>query len=480
MLKCRSLQSLEVLVGDRILDVQQIKEIVAVAPKLSAIGLECCKSMISEMMPILAEAVSITKLTIWLDEYSPDPPPISCLICNTWAKHGYRPQNLSVVYFANCPTYLYRNFSNELPPCTAPHTAVLREYSRNTMPLDIFPVPPLVEYHFGGGTSSMSMSRTTFPGRPNIVLDLANISDTTCVSAIRPQAANLDQNTHCYIVKPFHEVAGSIVNLDLSTADDLLPAHLTVVSEMCCSLQQLVLLWCTRCLTSLEGLRNVAMKCPLKGLSLEGIEAKYVPCTMELWTIISSMEKLTHLMIESCLLVQSFESTTEGALIKIPQYLKCLQIYICCACSDDHLKVIADLPHLTYLKIFGLRPSTKPYRFLVEVFKNCPSLKCVDLEVSYGAKVDFPEDPDAYASLEQLVLFFSKDVEQHVSEACMNALVLAKHLTKLHLMSEKSGIAKGLVSRLKSRHFDRCTITTDWPQENHYITNHDYHFSVTI
>ena len=440
------------------LDVQQIKEIVAVAPKLSAIGLECCESMISDMMPILAEAVSITKLTIWLVEYSPDPPPISCLICNTWAKHGYRPQNLSVVYFANCPTYLYRNFSNELPPCTAPHTAVLREYSRNTMPLDIFPVPPLVEYHFGGGTSSMSMSRTTFPGRPNIVLDLANISDTTCVSAIRPLAACLDQNTHCYIVKSFREVAGSIVNLDLSMTDDLLPAHLTVVSEMCCSLQQLVLDECTRCLTSLEGLRSVAMKCPLKGLSLEGIKAKNVPCTMELWTIISSMEKLTHLMIYSCLLVQSFKSTTapdtilplsrlpkrtrlfhEGALIKIPQYLKCLQICICCACSDDHLKVIADLPHLKYLSIFGLRPGTKPYRFLVEVFKNCPSLKGVCF---YGAKVDFPLDSDAYGSLEQLVLFFSEDVELHVSVACMNALVLAKRLTKLHLIiSDKSGIA---------------------------------------
>ena len=390
---------------------------------------------------------------------------------------GYSPQQLSIVDLdgeeIDYNTALFMGMMEidrpllELlsPPC--PYlSAVFRIYLRSTIQMDLIPHPPIFECQFGLGEKFPSIFVTDFLSL-STGLTLASTSSQRLAArliGLMSGQSIIHLRYKNIIVKPFELIAQSIMHLDLRDIGDLSSAQLNLVGEMCSCLQQLVLDRCTTCLNTLEGLRNIAMKCPLQCLGLRGIGRCYVPCIIQLWDIIASMQKLTHLVIEGCLL--QFPPFVDGLMGSNLGHLTALEVEnekyceTCDALDDKQLEIISSLVALTYLRVENLPPLNYS-RSLLKIFTSCQGLKYVYMSTD-GGQLILPTDPAAYPCLEQLYI---SSPTQQLGIECTTSLLSAKGLTHLYLvvgsMAENAVLTLARELRLVS-----CHINVTQPVQN--------------
>eukprot|EP00731_Ephydatia_muelleri_P007265 Em0003g1513a len=461
VLKCRFLETLEVY-GAK-LTVAQLKRLVGRTRALSSVGFDVGMYGAIEFREYLSIVRELPYVMVRMYTKRQGVG-LQTDVITTWAKQGYSPRQLAVVdldaYAADYTPHLLMDALTglHLPGCAIP-SAVLKVYVRNVMPLDLLPTPPIMEVHVDL-TGTIQIARTYIFSDINVPVCLSTISEKALNGRYCPGGFN--QQKPCYTERPFSLIAASLVHLDLTNMKSLLPEHLLHIGHHCCNLKQLVLDSCDKCLSSLDGIKEVALRCPLKGLSVTGIMKDSVPCTAELWDSISSMPVLTHLIVEGCLLQPEapqpvaamktmkgsdsacrhslmphipVETSQLGISLQRLKNLAALEVQCFTFCSyckrltDDHLGVLSHLMGLVYLRVKRLPPFHYT-KWLTAVFTNCPDLKYVYISNTHGS-ITLPTDPTAYTNLEQ---FFFESPDQQLSQDCVNALISAGKLTHLFLI----------------------------------------------
>ena len=461
VLKCRFLEALEIY-GAK-LTVAQLKRLVGRTRALSSVGFDVGMYGAIEFREYLSIVRELPYVMVRMYTKRQGVG-LQTDVITTWAKQGYSPRQLAVVdldaYAADYTPHLLMDALTglHLPGCAIP-SAVLKVYVRNVMPLDLLPTPPIMEVHVDL-TGTIQIARTYIFSDINVPVCLSTISEKALNGRYCPGGFN--QQKPCYTERPFSLIAASLVHLDLTNMKSLLPEHLLHIGHHCCNLKQLVLDSCDKCLSSLDGIKEVALRCPLKGLSVTGIMKDSVPCTAELWDSISSMPVLTHLIVEGCLLQPEapqpvaamktmkgsdsacrhslmphipVETSQLGISLQRLKNLAALEVQCFTFCSyckrltDDHLGVLSHLMGLVYLRVKRLPPFHYT-KWLTAVFTNCPDLKYVYISNTHGS-ITLPTDPTAYTNLEQ---FFFESPDQQLSQDCVNALISAGKLTHLFLI----------------------------------------------
>ena len=460
VLKCRNLETLEVF-GARI-TVAQLKKLINSDRPLTRLGFDIGMYGPLEFREYLSVVRDVSDVTIRMHTKRQGVGLASDLVV-TWATQGYSPKRLSIAdldaYVTDYAPNLFMGIISDLhlPACTS-HSAALKVYISNVMTLDLLPTPPVVEFQVDTGANVLKVSKSQIPGEKIVQFCLSCISDNAMSG--RYFSEGFYQRQPYYVDRPFGLIAASLIHLDLTNMKSLLPEHLLQIGEHCSSLKQLVLNCCDSCLTSLEGINKVALKCPLKGLSLTGIIRDAVPCTVELWNILSSIRTLTHLSMEGCLLQphapkqmmpMKKSAASDVGCVLMPQTLAELsqighsmrklenlvalevQCYGCCRhckrLTDDHLEVLSCLVGLVYLRVKSL-PAFHYTKWLTMVFTKCLLLKYVYISNAHG-NVMLPTDPAAYSSLEQ---FHFESPDQQLSNDSVGALISAGKLTHLFLV----------------------------------------------
>ena len=463
VLKCHLLETLEVY-GAR-LTVAQLKRLVGRARALSSVGFDVGMYRTTEFRDYLLLVRELPNVMIRMYTRRQGVGLQSDVI-TTWARQGYSPRQLAIVdldaYVADYTPHLLMDglVGLRLPGCTVP-SAALKVYIRNEMPLDLFPIPPIMELSVDS-RGMIQIAQTHTFSDVNVPVCLSTISEGALSGRYWPEGFT-SMRSPCYTEKAFSVIAASLVHLDLTNMKCLLPKHLFHIGNHCCNLKQLVLDSCDKCLTSVDGIKEVTLRCPLKGLSVTGIMRDSVPCTSELWGCISSVSGLTHLVVEGCLLqptaprpvagvktVKGSDSACRFSLVpQIPEEisevvgislqrlknLAALEVQCFTFCSyckrltDDHLGVLSHLVGLVYLRIKRL-PAFHYTKWLTAVFANCPDLRYVYISNAHGS-VALPTDPSVYANLEQL---FFESPDQQLSMDCVEALISAGKLTHLFLI----------------------------------------------
>ena len=179
---------------------------------------------------------------------------------------------------------------------------------------------------------------------------------------------------------------------------ELLSGHLEQLSVVCPNLERLNLRGNTKCLESLQGLRNIVDHCHnLQGLNLENVHIKKRWCLglcealnencMELWEVLSEIKMLNHLRIEMCTMkpfmevdVCSQHSFVELALkfVHLKQ-IELMESYdeqtTCTFLSDGSLQgypvLLSHFPSLVCLYVETLTVTL----LIADIITNCKNLK---------------------------------------------------------------------------------------------------------
>ena len=278
----------------------------------------------------------------------------------------------------------------------------LYQYKRTTM--NLYPPMPLKGYEFGPSATSPFIDLSTH-GISNhswnkvFYLNEFDYNDTVR-HTITPARGILDlQNVPVSYTTCLH----SVYYIDLSCApvnsDDL--KQLAIV---CPNLQRLNLEDNVDCLKDLQGLHAIVHTCEnLEGINLAGISISQVESCVLLWELLSSLEKLTHLAIDLCLM--KHDDVNQQHLIKMLKTfhsLKALEIsrgYIkgCVECTNTTDFLFSHFPSLTYCRMYCFR-----YSALTYAITNCPQLKYL---YEKDARKESPLPSSSTCHLRQLCIY---------------------------------------------------------------------------
>ena len=140
------------------------------------------------------------------------------------------------------------------------------------------------------------------------------------------------------------------------------------VAVVCPNLQRLNLKGNIACLAYLEGLNAIVHACQnLEGLNLQSIS---LCSSLDLWKLLSSIKRLTHLAIDLCML-KPIDSDHKGCLIdmlKRCHSLKALELH-CGSCKNKDF-IFSHFPSLTYCRMSDFVYSGFKY-----AITNCHKLK---------------------------------------------------------------------------------------------------------
>lgn len=456
VVKCSFLKKVEVY-GARV-TVTQLKKLLQHTTELTHVGFDMGIYKTVEFQEYLSVVRELSDVTVRM--HTKRFVSLRHLIF-AWGEQRYSPRHLAVVdldaratdYPLFDPRY---TASDSLQDCTSP-IASLKVHTRNIMPLDLLPIPPILEVEVSEG-GTLQATKTHICDGVGGQIYLNSVSEKELSGRYRP-----NQGEIYTVEKSFSLVSANLVHLDLTNMKSLLPEHLVYIGEHCSNLEQLILDNCDKCLASLDGLKEVTQKCPLKGLSLTGIMRGSIPCIGELWNSISSILSLVHLTIEGCLLLPSVSpaapetikpvksssgvsrishmtqvaapSLQVGILLGRLRRLSALGVHCfgtcdCCKkLTDKYLEPLSHLVGLAFLRVKGL-PAFHYTKWLTAVFMNCPGLKYVYVSNTHGS-VALPTDPNAYSNLEQLLL---ECPDQQLTNDCVAALISAGKLTHLFLV----------------------------------------------
>ena len=159
------------------------------------------------------------------------------------------------------------------------------------------------------------------------------------------------------------------------------PDHLKQLAVVCPNLEQLNLQGNVDCLKDLEGLRAIVYTCQnLTSLNLAEISVSSVESYLLLWELLSCLKKLTHLVIDLCVLqppdCSDVNKQSLTSMFRSCRKLKALEIcrdysQSCMQCSsskEDYL--FSCFPSLTHCTMRDFR-----YTGIMYAISNCHQLK---------------------------------------------------------------------------------------------------------
>ena len=165
---------------------------------------------------------------------------------------------------------------------------------------------------------------------------------------------------------------------------DIRVSNLEQLAVVCPNLQRLNLKGNIGCLAHLKGLIAIVHACQnLEGLNLAGIQSISLRSYLDLWELLSSIKRLTHLAIDLCML-KPIDSDHKGCLIdmlKRCHSLKALELHCvrwCSECSTNKDFIFSHFPSLTYCRL-----SDFVYSGLKYAITNCHKLKYLYEEFAF-------------------------------------------------------------------------------------------------
>ena len=295
----------------------EVKEIVEKMKHLRK--LEICHNISKPSKPIIAAAgcANLEKLVLHgMDHFGGT----ECL--SEWVHLGFQPPNLSVVLneFTKPSSlrYMLEQWSQWNSQIPAGHTAYYKLYSTECNLRDVSSAAPVFQLDFGQTATYPLVKSSNFGlfGFGDDVLLLTNSTSTRKVvhkASVKPSDPNICGYYEFSCPSSLCCKVSSLSFVTDFTARDceLLSGHLEQLSVVCPNLERLNLRGNTKCLESLQGLRNIVDHCHnLRGLNLENVHIKKRWCLglcealnencMELWEVLSEIKMLNHLRIEMC------------------------------------------------------------------------------------------------------------------------------------------------------------------------------------
>ena len=161
-------------------------------------------------------------------------------------------------------------------------------------------------------------------------------------------------------------------------------SNLEQLAVVCPNLQRLNLKGNGGCLAYLKGLNAIVYACQnLEGLNLAGIQSISLHSYLDLWELLSSIKRLTHLAIDLCML-KPIDSDHKGCLINMLKRchsLKALELHCgrwCSECSKNKDFIFSHFPSLTYCRMSDFVYSGFKY-----AITNCHKLKYLYEEFAF-------------------------------------------------------------------------------------------------
>ena len=238
---------------------------------------------------------------------------IHCL--SDWVDNGFQPPNLSIVLNEDtdqcnlpCTLQQWSQWNSQIP---AGHTAYFKLYSTECNFRDVSSAAPVFQLDFGQ-TASYPLVKASDFGLFGFSEDLMVLTNSISNGKVVHKAlVKSDKFSFC-TSNLYSNVSSLSFVTDFTATDcELLSGHLEQLSVACPNLERLNLRGNTKCLESLQGLRNIVDHCHnLRGLNLENVHIKKRWCLglcealnencMELWEVLSEIKMLNHLRIEMC------------------------------------------------------------------------------------------------------------------------------------------------------------------------------------
>ena len=299
-----------------------------------------------------------------------------------WAAVEFRPSKLNIIFTVyHMPRVkdLIENWQQWNSKVPAGHTAWLKIYPRYKIPLNLSPVPPAFQLHFGQ-TTVLPFIQTKQCGIQG--LDYLQLTDycrdggkivymAETLSDYCPQFYNTVTSLHC------------LTHFHVAKYNSLLPNHLEQIAIACPNLQQLKISRCCQCLTSLHGLHAIARHChDLQGLNMSGVSVSALESQIQLWEILSKMQ-LTHLVVDYCIIIPSAGDAVQNKNL-VHLYQKCLRLlalemhclYTTCKCCrnapiENGTFSLSYFTSLKYCEVHNLYSTT-----VVDILTGCKELRC--------------------------------------------------------------------------------------------------------
>ena len=229
-----------------------------------------------------------------------------------------------------------------------------------------------------------------------------------------------DEHLHC--ISNFDSVS----NVDFFGVN-IYPGHLEQLATACPNIERLNLRGVQNCLQSLQGLHAIIDTCKnLQGLNFVGIPASSVESYLLLWELLSSIKRLTHLTIDSCMLIQSSDNGDKEKLIAMLTNcgsLKALEIMECQSVHSVNDLLFSHFPSLVYVRLEdNVRRSKAWCTTVIEyIITNCHWLKHLyyETDVYSDGRITLPSLSSCH--LQQLC------VKSRIDLSAPSAYVLSVH-----------------------------------------------------
>ena len=297
-----------------------------------------------------------------------------------WARLEFRPARLNVIVYRLVLKAMvkrlierYQKWNLKVP---AGHTALLKIYPHYKMPLNLSPVLPAFQVHFGKAVVLPFVQIKQFRIRG---LDYLQLTDCYRGGKIVSMAEEiLDYCPQFYTVDNIN----CLRYFNVGEYNSLFPYDLNQIAMACPNLQQLKISKCCKSLTSLYGLQAVANYCHnLQGLDMIGISVSAVESQIQLWEILSKMT-LTHLAVDYCI-ITPFAADTVNKKNLLCLYQKCSRLlalemhclYTSCECCrkapiENGVLSLSHFTSLSYCEVHNLYST-----MVVDILASCKQLR---------------------------------------------------------------------------------------------------------
>ena len=263
-------------------------------------------------------------------------------------------------------------------------------YDTERAPMNLYPAVPMRKFQFGplAKPPFIRLSNHGIVGLKHDVFHLREYNHHGTVRcAITPElelCRSLIEEKHFSYPSNLH----SVTYADISNTGACLH-HLKQLAVVCPNLEQLNLQGNVDCLKDLQGLHSIVHTCQnLTSMNLSGIPVSSVESCLLLWELLSSLKKLTHLVVDLCVLQSSDSSNVNKesliSMFRSCQNLKALEI--CCdksrSCTECNSSnedfLFSYFPSLTHCTMRDFQHSGIMY-----AINNCHRLKYLH---EYGAR----------------------------------------------------------------------------------------------
>ena len=326
---------------------------------------------IEGLLEVTATSVKKLKLRIDADNYHPNQPKYILESIQKWAIQGNPLPpviNILTEEYNSKAALLFQLWSTASSKLSS---FEIGWYDIRKVPMNLYPSMPLRNFKFGP-TATLPFVKLSDHGIMGLKHDTFYLSDYDHHGEVRqtlnPEVKKEEHFLNC--IDRLHSV--SYVNFSRM---DIHHDHLEQLAFACPNLQRLNIAGNKNCLKDLQGLHAIVQTCKnLEGLNLGGISVSLVESCLCLWELLSRVKKLTHLVVNLCVLkpydMSMLEHCCSLQALEIHSTVYGLRGNYCVEClSITHL-LFSHFPLLLSLRMINF-----PFLGLKCALNNCRQLK---------------------------------------------------------------------------------------------------------